>query len=134
MTKHTASEWQACDGTLVWLGEAFGAIEEDMSQQLLWFTYRKNLWYCLFLSQVTNDNHPVPCAGVVDGPMISVGAVRASGKSGLAALVADTLAADPHCHAHIVWVACGSIPAEPLSQAQQQLAPLVRDAPQYGQA
>ena len=50
----------------------------------------------------------------------------ASGKSGLAALVADTLATDRHCYAHIVWVACEGIPAEPLSQAQQKLVPLVR--------
>ena len=50
----------------------------------------------------------------------------ASGKSGLAALVADTLATDRHCYAHIVWVACEGIPVEPLSQAQQKLVPLVR--------
>ncbi|KAK9837165.1 hypothetical protein WJX81_007626 [Elliptochloris bilobata] len=51
-----------------------------------------------------------------------------SGKSGLAALVADMLAKDPHCHAHVVWVACGSIQAEPLSQAQRKMEPLLREA------
>ncbi len=57
---------------------------------------------------------------------LSAAARGASGKSELAALVADTLAKDADCRAHVVWVACGDARSEPLSQAQQQLAPLVR--------
>jgi hypothetical protein len=70
-----------------------------------------------------------PLAWLVQGHaacMLSAALPPRSGKSELAALVADTLAKDADCRAHVVWVACGDVRSEPLTQAQQQLAPLVR--------